>query len=751
VSDAVIVTDAEGRVTSMNPRAEALTGCQMDEAQGQRAVQVFKLLHEDATDAVEGAFERVLHQQEPAELTGCVLLARNAVRVLIDCRIAPVTEDGTLCGAVLAFHDVTEFRRVEEELSQHTSELLMLNRAAQVFNSTLDLDRVLVTVLEEIRHLLDVVACSVWLVDPDTRELVCRQAAGPQSDIVRGLRLAPGVGLAGWVASSGDSLIVPDVWADERHFRDVDQQTGLALSSILGVPLRVKDNVIGVLEVVDSGVGRFQASDLPLVESLAAAAASAIENARLHEETERLRAFNANIVQSMQEGILLEDGEGQITFVNRRMADLLGYSPAELAGLHGKDIIAPEHISAMPRGAERRIRGTASRHETELLTAEGQRVPALVSALPLFEASPSQEGKGEFSGTLSVFTDITARRRAEEALRRSEERFRNLFENAPLCVLEVDLELATPTIIRANHQAAQVYGWPLEELVYAPMDLLVPSEAALDLARMLTGLEAGKTQTIESVNQRRDGSVFPARISATSEMSGSERAIVAIEDISAEKSRRSEEEAIAEERRRIAREIHDGLAQDLASLRFRARLWHDLVERDPSRLHAELDAMRELLGKEIREVRRSIFALRPVALDELGFYPALRRFVNDFGEQNQLRADLRITGPQRHLPSALEPVLFRIIQEALNNVGKHARATSAWIELNLGAPDRVSLAIRDDGAGFDLQTLDQAARGGHLGLKQMRERVVALDGDLTVDSEAGQGTEIRVSLPCPRE
>jgi len=179
--------------------------------------------------------------------------------------------------------DITKRKWAEEALRRRNRELTLLNRAGQAFSSTLDLDQVLVIVLEEVRHLLDIVACSVWLTDSETEELVCRQAVGPQSEIVRGWRLAPGEGLAGWVARSGESLIVPDTRADERHFKEVDRQTGLALRSILTAPLRVRQDVIGVIQAVDTEVDRFSPTDLTLLEPLAASAAVAIENARLFE------------------------------------------------------------------------------------------------------------------------------------------------------------------------------------------------------------------------------------------------------------------------------------------------------------------------------------------------------------------------------------------------------------------------------------------------------------------------------------
>ncbi len=346
-------------------------------------------------------------------------------------------------------------------------------------------------------------------------------------------------------------------------------------------------------------------------------------------------------------------------------------------------------------------------------------------------------------GVMSVV--VRARLRNVAILRESEARFRALFENAPLCVFELDMTQTPPCVIRANRRAERVYGWSVVEFTDAPLDKIFPSDAWPALERTMNTLSAGETLTLESTGLRRDGTEFPVHVSATgpalSRIEGEpghdlRRAILAIEDITAEK-----------ERRRIAREIHDGLAQDLAGLRFRVGLWHKLVDDDPAQMHAELDGFRELLSRNIHEVRRSIFALRPVTLDELGFYPALCQFIDEFGEQNQLHVDLHVEGPTEQLPSFLELVLFRIIQESLNNVSKHAQAQMAWVELDLESPDVVTLAVRDDGVGFDPAILDQAVQRGHLGLKQMRERVENLKGMFELRSQPGSGTEIQVVLP----
>jgi signal transduction histidine kinase len=195
-----------------------------------------------------------------------------------------------LVGAVVGrLHDLgsgiqqqfVDRKQVEETLLQRRRELDMLNRASQVLSATLDLDQVLAIILEEVRHQMRVVACSVWLIDPVTNELVCQQATGSQSDIVRGWRLEPGKGISGWVASHGESVIVADALADERHVRSVGERVGLATRSILSVPLKTKQGVIGVLQVMDEVAGRFGPSDQMLLEPLAVSAAIAIENARL--------------------------------------------------------------------------------------------------------------------------------------------------------------------------------------------------------------------------------------------------------------------------------------------------------------------------------------------------------------------------------------------------------------------------------------------------------------------------------------
>jgi PAS domain S-box-containing protein len=243
--------------------------------------------------------------------------------------------------------------REQRELAEALAE------AAAVVGSTLDLDQVLATVLEEVRRLLDVVACSVWLVEPGADEMVCRQAVGPQSEIVRGWRLALGEGLAGRVARNGESLIVSDAQADERHFKGVDQQTGLVLRSILSVPLRVKENVIGVLQVVDTAAERFGPTELTLLEPLAATAAIAIENARLYEQARHDAETRATLLQEVNHR------------VKNNLTAIIGLLYAEQRYTRVEDQPA---YRTMMRDLANRIRGLARVH-TMLSAAEWAPLP----------------------------------------------------------------------------------------------------------------------------------------------------------------------------------------------------------------------------------------------------------------------------------------------------------------------------------------------------------------------------------------
>lgn len=211
---------------------------------------------------------------------------------------------------------------------------------------------------------------------------------------------------------------------------------------------------------------------------------------------------------------------------------------------------------------------------------------------------------------------------------------------------------------------------------------------------------------------------------------------------------RSEEQAIAEERSRIAREVHDGVAQDLAFLMLKADLCLDLSGDDQEELRDELKAIRRGLFQNVQEIRRAILALRPIWLEREGLMPALRKFVQDFEEQTRLQVELSLLGRPKQLSSELESALFRLVQESLNNVGKHANAKRVGISLDFRPIGTVDVVIEDDGRGFDPAAVAAGARtSGGLGLLQMKERLEAVGGNLTIATRLGEGVRVEAVLP----
>ncbi|MFU8888481.1 MAG: histidine kinase [Trueperaceae bacterium] len=208
----------------------------------------------------------------------------------------------------------------------------------------------------------------------------------------------------------------------------------------------------------------------------------------------------------------------------------------------------------------------------------------------------------------------------------------------------------------------------------------------------------------------------------------------------------SEELAIAEERARIAREIHDGVAQSLAFAALKLDLVARILRRDPDKAEEEVRRAKDTIREMIREVRRSIFALRPIDLERFGLVETVRRYAVDFGQQNDVRVELELA-PVEGVSVKTEAVLFRIFQEAMHNVAKHAKAVSVRVALRDGEGG-AELEVADDGVGFDPREVgDRVTTAGSLGLRQMRERVEGRGGRLEVVSRPGEGTRVHARVP----
>jgi len=205
------------------------------------------------------------------------------------------------------------------------------------------------------------------------------------------------------------------------------------------------------------------------------------------------------------------------------------------------------------------------------------------------------------------------------------------------------------------------------------------------------------------------------------------------------------EAAVDRERQRIAREIHDGVAQNLAHLMLRLELVQRLVTSDPDRARAEAEGARNVLLASLNELRQSIAALAPAQLEELGFAGAVQSLLDDILTNT---IDLHVTFtscPDNKIPPELRAPAFRMVQEALSNIRKHANARHAWVTVETSNRDLLSVTVRDDGIGFVPNLVGSA--NGHFGMRGMRDRAEEFGGTLDVVSTPLLGTTVTLRLP----
>jgi len=201
-----------------------------------------------------------------------------------------------------------------------------------------------------------------------------------------------------------------------------------------------------------------------------------------------------------------------------------------------------------------------------------------------------------------------------------------------------------------------------------------------------------------------------------------------------------------EERRRVARDIHDGPTQTLANIIIQTEICERLLGKDVSEAKRELNELKYMVRMSLQELRKIIFNLRPSSLDDLGLQAVTKRLCEEFEDDTGIKTDYRFFGDARRLNSEIEVTLFRVIQEALTNVRKHSMARNCIVKLEYGK-DRINLVVADNGIGFDYTEKDYKSDVKHFGIMTIKERVDLINGTFNIESAPGQGTKILVSVP----
>lgn len=202
-----------------------------------------------------------------------------------------------------------------------------------------------------------------------------------------------------------------------------------------------------------------------------------------------------------------------------------------------------------------------------------------------------------------------------------------------------------------------------------------------------------------------------------------------------------------EERKRIAREIHDGPAQMLANLVLRTEIVERmLVKQEFGLVQDEVIDLKGQVRYSLEEMRKVIFNLRPMALDDLGLIPTLRKYVHDYEEKTKIRTSFETRGKEHRLSSAMEAAVYRLVQEALSNAAKHAFPSYVLVEITYQA-QLIKIVVKDNGLGFNVKKISEQANRESFGLVGMRERVELLEGRMEILSAENQGTTIVIHIP----
>ncbi len=568
--------------------------------------------------------------------------------------------------------------------------------------------------------------------------------AGGATHRVAGADGADGAHVAAWRAETGDEAIARAI-AGRHVVTGGSRPDGAGpVRSWAVAPLIGESAVWGTITVFSGEADRYETGDTELLGALADHATIALAGAdlvgRLEESDDRYRS----LIENLPDLVFTCAADGTLTFLSESAEALLGRPAKDLIGMHFRDLVSPRPDGA-PAGDRFQELMLNPTHKIttrfELITAFGFNRPVEVTAAPIVR-------DGRFAGIQGSARDIGERERLERELRESDARYRYLVESSPDLVWMTD---ADGRLTYLSDRSRPVVGWDPAELIGRSFADLArtgerraadtrfswlrrhPTEPHRDRIRIVDRDGVERLVEVTAIGMLQDGVFVGAH--------GAARDIRELVRLEADLRRQAAELAAAEERAHLARELHDSVTQALFSMTLQSRSLELLLARDPGQLAARIGELRDLQRDALAEMRALIFELRPGNVVEHGVVEALRTHAAGVSARLGLPIVVESDLPVRPAIET-EEALYRIAQEALHNIVKHAGAREARVELVRLGPD-VRLRVVDDGHGFD----PDAVPDGHLGLAGMRARAERLAGTFSVASAPGRGTKVQATVP----
>lgn len=482
----------------------------------------------------------------------------------------------------------------------------------------------------------------------------------------------------------------------------------------------------------------------------------AVERYRLQEELKESRERFALFMRYLPGTAYIKNDEGKILFMNECAEKYFDWNPETILGKSDFDFW-PADRAAEIREVDRTILATGKCHQSiEDIHTENKSFAFLTHRFPIF-----RKGLPTLIGGISI--DITERRRAQNALVESERKYSTLVENSHTGIYIN----RNGKIAFANNRFAEIFGYTREELTGIDTGRLTyPEDRPYIDDAIKKCLEKNRgSLEYEARCLTKDGNIlWIENIITPIQYEGEPAVLGNIFDITKRKKmeanlKRSEQDlrflssqllkAQEEERKRIARELQDTIAQDLAAIKVFLNDTFKQADKGPSSSGVSLECINLMVGTSIKELRRIMTDLRPRMIDELGILAAINSHCREFQEiYNTIVLEKQVAIKENEIPSPLKIVIYRILQEALNNIAKHSMANLAQLAISKN-DGKIEMVVRDNGLGFDIKNaLSPGNTNRGLGIIGMKERAELSKGAFFIDSRKGSGTRVSVSWNC---
>jgi PAS domain S-box-containing protein len=474
-----------------------------------------------------------------------------------------------------------------------------------------------------------------------------------------------------------------------------------------------------------------------------------------------------DVIESAPEAIFVVDQAGEVFLTNAMAERLFGYSREEIIGKKIEELLIPDKYREKQEKylLENLKQAAISRSsygvDLYAVRKDGSEFPIEVD----FSRLDATDG---FWVTLNV-RDISERKRIETALRESEQTYRVLFENAGDAIFLTDLQ---GNILQVNQKTAEFLGFSKEELQSLSIfDITIPEELEdirLNINKMLDG-----TSLLPYIRHylKKTGEILPTE-NNTVLVSDSEKNPLYFQNISRDiteriKAEQAQKELLQEiwisneqmhelalrlqevqelERRDLANVLHDRVGQSLTGLNLNLKILQNaLQEEGEPEIQKRLSDSLKIVEDTTHKIRDVMADLNPPILDEYGLIEAIKWYCRDFSTRTGITSQVSGDIIEHRLAPSVEKILYRLVQESLNNVAKHAQATRVIISLNSDA-EAVSVTISDNGQGFNPGEVNLLSQEPHWGLLSMQQRAASIGAALTIDSAHGSGTQVCVKI-----